>query len=104
MFGKPEWFRLASYGLAPVAKQGRIYLGVLAGLISLPVLSLLVMGKMLEAGVWLLASTGFTFWDVRQVRKQIRDKENADKMLYIKEEDEDETRLKTQNYDLQVRE
>jgi len=103
MFGKPEWFRLATYGLAPVAKQGRIYLGVLAGLISLPVLSLLVMGKLLEAGVWLLASTGFGVWDVRQVRKQIRTQEKADKTLYIKEEDEDETRLKTQNYDLQVR-
>ncbi|QDU93165.1 hypothetical protein [Lignipirellula cremea] len=105
MFGKPEWFRPKTFGwgLTPITRQGWIYTFAWAAVLAAPFNVLLLMGKPIEATVWIVAAIGVLIWDARTILQAIKKRENDAKTLYIGDDDEDPTRLSTQKYDLHVR-
>jgi len=110
MFGKPEWFREKStgWGVSPVSWQGWVYAFTWLAVIVAPFLGLLAMRGGPEAALWLIGSIGFVAWDVRKILQVKRGKAPApagkadDDLLYITN-DEDQSSLATQNYDMHVR-
>ena len=53
--------------------------------------------------IWLVVSSGMLVWDVRQILCQMRTAAAREDVLYIGEDDADDSRLKTHNYDLHLR-
>jgi hypothetical protein len=55
-----------------------------------------------EALIWLLITAGYLAWDVRQVTKPKSTEASQEDVLYISG-DEDDSRVVTKNYELQLR-
>lgn len=101
MFGKPEWFRATARGkgLVPVTRQGWIYAIVWGGVLLLPAMLLMNFGRSPEALIWLVASGGTWFWDVRQMLRAKRPQVEKD-VLYIGDDDDG---VQTRQLNLHVR-
>ncbi len=86
MFGKSEWFRpkLVGWGLHPVAWQGWAYSLAWIGVIAAPFVALVSRHQAPEALVWLTASLSALGWDVRGLRRELR--QGNDPVLYIGED------------------
>ena len=95
MFGKAEWFapKKFGWGLTPVTKEGWIYTGVWAGILILPFLLLLLIGKWPEGLIWLAFSIGVLILDVKLILRAMARKEEEKDVFRIM--DEEETRQET---------
>jgi hypothetical protein len=85
MFGKPDWFHFDARSPLPHPqnREGRIWYGVWAAVLSLPVLLLLGRGQVPEAMVWLLCAGGAMYLEVRQLRADHRNGEALARLHYI---------------------
>lgn len=104
MFGKQEWFRLSNSGklAVPASAQGWCYLIIWGGVILAPLLLLVVLGLIFEAGIWIVAASIASLLDVRKIRQRLSEPDEKD-LFYVGNEDP-ESHVKTQNFELHVRE
>ena len=103
MFGKQEWFRLSNSGklVFPDSAQGWCYLAMWGSVILAPFLLLFVLGLLLEAGIWIVAASIASLLDVRKIRQKLSEPDEKD-LFYVGSEDQ-ESHVKTQNFELHVR-
>lgn len=104
MFGKQEWFRTTKSGkiVIPVTFQGWCYLAVWGAVILAPVALFLVLNRIPESVIWLVLSTLVSWLDVQKIRHKLNEPDEKD-LFYIGSEDQ-ESHVKTENFDLHVRE
>ena len=104
MFGKPEWFceKRVAWRLKPACWQGWAYSIVWLGIIVIPILCLLATSRVPEALIWLMITAGYLAWDLRKVVKPKAAVEAQEDVLYITD-DENDSQVVTQNYELQLR-
>lgn len=114
MFGKPQWFRLKTFGwgLVPVRWQGWGYTASWVAAIGLPFMLLVGRHQSLEATAWLGLSISALTHDVWQIRRAIRGPQGKagraaaaredDGVLYILDSQPGQP-VATRNYNLQTR-
>ena len=90
MFGKPEWFvpKKFGWGLRPVTKEGWIYAGAWFAVLCLPFVGLLMIGKWLEAVIWIIAMILFLLVDVKMILAAMVRQEEEKEVLRIMDEEE----------------
>ena len=83
MFGKPQWFQVKTVGwtLSPAAWQGWAYNAIWSFAIGAPFLLLFVSGKPVESLVWLGASMGGLYADMRGVRRAMQGRMEDDVLV-----------------------
>jgi hypothetical protein len=103
MFGKQDWFRLSNSGklVFPASAKGWCYLAIWGGVILAPFLLLFVLGLVFEAGIWIVAASIASLLDVRKIRHKLSEPDEKD-LFYVGNEDQ-ESLVKTQNFELHVR-
>ena len=104
MFGKPEWFceKKVAWQLKPACWQGWAYSIVWLGIIALPFLCLLAVSRAPEALIWLMVTGGYLVWDLKKMAKPKAAAESPEDVLYISD-DENDSPVVTQNYELELR-
>lgn len=102
MFGKPEWFRKKAWGwgLVPVTWQGYAYTAAWCALFVIPFVALVASRRVPEALIWLAASVGGLYWDVRQMYAAKSAAPPPSDVLYIGDDDEG---VQTRQLDLRLR-
>lgn len=104
MFGKPEWFKkkVFGWGLNPVCWQGWVYALVWSAVVSLPFIYMILNQMVIQGVIWLIAGIGGMIYDVNLIMQAMDAEER--KSLFFIGEDEDESKVVTRNFDLEVRE
>jgi hypothetical protein len=104
MFGKAEWFKQTDCCnfVYPVSTSGWRYLAVWSAAAALPAAGLALIGKTFpEALVWAAAATLAFWWDVRDIRRQLRIAHERT-LPFIGDEDESSD-LATRQFDMKLR-
>lgn len=104
MFGKPEWFRRKTrgWGLRPVNWRGWAYAVIWTLVIALPFCALATIGRAPEAFVWMAATCGMLFWDVRQMRAAICNPPDLPDIEFLDESQRGESTLATRGFRMHV--
>lgn len=104
MFGKQEWFRTTNSGklILPVAYQGWCYLAVWGTVILAPFVLFLFLNRIPESIIWVVLASLFSWLDIQKIRHKLNEPDERD-LFYIGQEDQ-ESHVKTENFDLHVKE
>lgn len=104
MFGKHEWFRTTNSGkaLIPDCWQAWAYLAGWMGVVVAPVALFVLLGRIPESGIWLVASLLVAYLDLQKIRHKLN--EPDEKELFYIDGNDQEKHVKTQNFEMHVRE
>ena len=104
MFGNATWFRSESRSIAPAPQsvKGWAYYGLWLVAVCLPAGLLLIRGQFPEALIWTGISVSGLLFDLRRLRKDLRQQAAMQRMHIIKD-DGQPPQAETSKYVLEIR-